>query len=557
MLATDAICGEIKIEKGRYNFGDFIIEQIFGDHENEYPIISAVGWKRINLDAPITEEYRNHSLVIENDPSLRYDIISNYEVVDTDGDELYDFEEIMFQTEEGNDLITFDKSGNAVLPDFEDCTGALPWNRRLFYVEEGLRRYADLAVFQDFYKLRILPIKSDPTSEDSDGDDIDDEEETFIGTSCLSNDTDKDGLDDCTEYINWYDPLDPNPDGDIYGDYEEFINGTNPYALDFTAEAWAAEFVKGVVAGDIIEDPSIPALIGQIAGGIAPGVGTVADVRDTIVNASRGDWGMTAMSAVGIVPVGGDLTKAAANITQFIAKNGDNTSQIAELIIICSAKSSTTFAIRRASFDDIFKLLPESSYDELFEIYKKGNGKISREHYLQVIEIAKKAGKEIPTTVNDFPNAKIETIKDVWTKGVCERGKQIDILLNKHNLGEGLGENFPVVDRLEGDVLISTKSLDLGAKTYLDPEKLRKRLQNYIDQLDNFENKYPKVKTEDGFSWGINPITKEPNKPLKSTDYNSKKLELVLPDMPMTAKQAEVINSFIEDFDMSVVIVKG
>ena len=549
MLATDAICGEIKIEKGRYNFGDFIIEQIFGDHENEYPIISAVGWKRINLDAPITEEYRNHSFVIENDPSLRYDIISNYEVVDTDGDELYDFEEIMFQTEKGNDLITFDKSGNAVLPNFEDCTGALPWNRRLFYVEEGLRRYADLAVFQDFYKLRILPIKSDPTSEDSDGDDIDDEEETFIGTSCLSNDTDKDGLDDCTEYINWYDPLDPNPDGDIYGDYEEFINGTNPYALDFTAEAWAAEFVKGVVAGDIIEDPSIPALIGQIAGGIAPGVGTVADVRDTIVNASRGDWGMAAMSAVGIVPVGGDLTKAAANITQFIAKNGDNTSQIAELIIICSAKSSTTFAIRRASFDDIFKLLPESSYDELFEIYKKGNGKISREHYLQVIEAAKKAGQKIPTIADDFPNATKKEIKGVWNDGPCLRGSKIDESLNGHKVGDGLGENFPVADRMDDGTLISTKSIDLGAKTYLDPEKLSKRIENYIEQLNDFEKKVEKW-TEDGIvKWGKTE--------LELSSIKSRKLELALPDIPITAKQKEVITSYIEKYDISIVIVKG
>lgn len=141
------ICEQAVIEKGRYNFGDFVYETIFAGSENEYPIISAVGWKRIKLDAPITEEYRNYSFVVENDPSLRYDIIKNYDLVDTDGDELYDFEEIMFQTERGKDLISFDASGNAVLPNFEKCTGALPWNRRLFYVESGLSRYADIATF--------------------------------------------------------------------------------------------------------------------------------------------------------------------------------------------------------------------------------------------------------------------------------------------------------------------------------------------------------------------------------------------------------------------------
>ena len=171
MLSSGA-CEAAVIGGGRYNFEDFIIREIFGEHENEYPIISAVGWKRINLDKPITKECRDFSFVVKTDPSLRYDIIKNNELADTDGDELYDFEEIMFETKEGNDLITFDASGNAVLPNFEDCTGALPWNRRIFYVEEGLRRYADVAKFQDLYKLRILPIKSDPTEGDSDGDGI-------------------------------------------------------------------------------------------------------------------------------------------------------------------------------------------------------------------------------------------------------------------------------------------------------------------------------------------------------------------------------------------------
>ena len=243
-------------------------------------------------------------------------------------------------------------------------------------------------------------------------------------------------------------------------------------------------------------------MIGQIAGGIAPCIGTVADVRDTIVNASRGDWAMAGMSAIGVIPVGGDISKTVANITQFIAKNGDNTSQIAELIIICSAKSSTTFAIRRASFDDIFKLIPESSYDELFEIYKKGNGKISREHYLKVIEIAKKAGKKIPTIADDFPNATIKELKGVWTDGAWTRGSKIDELLNSHTTGKGLGQNFPIADRMENGTLISTKSIDLGAKTYLDPEKLSKRIEKYIEQINNFEDNVKKWTKDGKVYWG-------------------------------------------------------
>ncbi|MCM1508761.1 MAG: EndoU domain-containing protein [Ruminococcus flavefaciens] len=179
LLATNAICEQAVIGGGRYNFGDFIVNEIFSNHENEYPIVSAVGWKRINLDAPITEEYRSYAFAIENDPTLHDGVVGLNKFVDTDNDNLLDLEEIMFQNEDGKDLITFDSNGNAVLPNFEDCTGALPQNRKLFYVKNGLTRYTDVANFQDFFKLRILPIKSDPTNKDSDEDGIQDKIDDF------------------------------------------------------------------------------------------------------------------------------------------------------------------------------------------------------------------------------------------------------------------------------------------------------------------------------------------------------------------------------------------
>ena len=98
-------------------------------------------------------------------------------------------------------------------------------------------------------------------------------------------------------------------------------------------------------------------------------------------------------------------------------------------------------------------------------------------------------------------------------------------------------------------MLISTKSLDLGAKSYKNPEKLEKRLQKYIDQMRDFEKKYPKVKASEGMKWG--------DTVLKSTQYTSKKLELVIPDMPMSTEQAQVIQKFIDNYGISVVIMKG
>ena len=178
-----SICEQALIEVGRYNFGDFVYSQIFTDRENEYPIISAVGWKRVKLDAPITVECRDKSFVIDNDPSLRDSIVNTNKFADTDKDGLLDLEEIMFQTEKGNDLITFDDSGKVVLPNFEDCISKLLCNNSIFYVEKGLQRYADVAHFQDFFKFRVLPIKSDPTNSDDDYDGISD----FNDTLPLSN----------------------------------------------------------------------------------------------------------------------------------------------------------------------------------------------------------------------------------------------------------------------------------------------------------------------------------------------------------------------------------
>lgn len=137
-------------------------------------------------------------------------------------------------------------------------------------------------------------------------------------------------------------------------------------------------------------------------------------------------------------------------------------------------------------------------------------------------------------------------------------GQEIDDFFNNHSSGGGLGENFPIADRVSDDTLISTKSIDLCSKTYKDPNKLEKRLQKYIDQLNDFENKYPDVNSKDGFKWGTKEILGEkvPNK-LYSSQYSSKRLELVIPDMPISDSQTRILQKFIDDYDISIIIMKG
>ena len=70
---------------------------------------------------------------------------------------------------------------------------------------------------------------------------------------------------------------------------------------------------------------------------------------------------------------------------------------------------------------------------------------------------------------------------EVWEDGACKRGHEIDEFVNKHSTGEGLGKNFPVVDRLDNSILISTKSLDVTARGYQKSKKLKKTLERYAE----------------------------------------------------------------------------
>ena len=90
----------IKASNGRYNFGDYIDQTVFGDSEESYKILSAAGWKEVTLDKPITQDYRGRAAMLEQAESentastLRGQFKEKYGYVDSDGDTLLDLEEI-------------------------------------------------------------------------------------------------------------------------------------------------------------------------------------------------------------------------------------------------------------------------------------------------------------------------------------------------------------------------------------------------------------------------------------------------------------------------------
>ena len=136
--------------------------------ENKYPMILSTGLEYVELDKPITIDYINayRNITAANHNSSKF---SGY--ADTDEDGLYDFEEINFSSK----LIKTD-GGRVVFPTFGECMDY--YGDKYFYVEEGLERFYNSApsylhtadAHRVLYNTKVLPIKSDPTINDSDFD---------------------------------------------------------------------------------------------------------------------------------------------------------------------------------------------------------------------------------------------------------------------------------------------------------------------------------------------------------------------------------------------------
>lgn len=143
-------------------YAEKVLEHIYGeavsipdDDNGEYNIILATGLRTAELDDTVSHIYADR-------------FKSEAEQVDTDKDGLTDYKEINF----GCNLIKFE-NGIVTLPTYGAC---VDYKSELTYVERGLNRFGDVIIsdksFLDYVyeTVRVLPIVSDPTSEDGDGD---------------------------------------------------------------------------------------------------------------------------------------------------------------------------------------------------------------------------------------------------------------------------------------------------------------------------------------------------------------------------------------------------
>jgi len=127
---------------------------------------------------------------------------------------------------------------------------------------------------------------------------------------------------------------------------------------------------------------------------------------------------------------------------------------------------------------------------------------------------------------------------DVWKKGGTKRGQIID-----GALGNNLGRNFPKVDKLDNGVAVSIKSIKLSDKTYETAKGIYNKLRRDVDKLDSFTEK----------EW--NDVS------LKIGDYSSKKLEIAVQDMKITAEQQrglEMVKEYAKEkgIEITITLVK-
>ena len=182
----------IYIDNGE-NFVDDALNHIYGKTPETvytYDAIIATGYSTVVLDKPIIPKYAENAnwmlpTLDENNNLVESDHVFTEEEIedcaDTDDDGLWDFQEILFEVNE-IPVITFDDEGNVELPTVYDvlyddkAIEGTYWKKFPMpaYVESGKKKaeeqYGDC--WNQFLQLAILPIISDPTHEDGDGDDI-------------------------------------------------------------------------------------------------------------------------------------------------------------------------------------------------------------------------------------------------------------------------------------------------------------------------------------------------------------------------------------------------
>jgi hypothetical protein len=190
---------------------------------------------------------------------------------------------------------------------------------------------------------RSQPSGTSPDPFDTDGDGLDNIAELANGTPPDVADWDGDGLTDYQELEHLTDPDVADTDGDGFSDSYEVTHlsdGLDPLAPDerLSPQQWARDYAQALALGDTCDTAlsgwqpcktSVPFFLGQLTGGTASFipvvgwvVGALADVRDAVGSAAKGEWAGAGLSVLGVLPVVGDVGKLVGRVVEFTKRHG-------------------------------------------------------------------------------------------------------------------------------------------------------------------------------------------------------------------------------------------
>lgn len=188
---------------------------------------------------------------------------------------------------------------------------------------------------------------SNPTKPDSDGDGLNDAQEADLSLDPFERDSDEDGLEDGEESeVVGTSPDLADTDGDGFEDGYEALHrndkGLDPLVADekTDARAYVTDFAIGSLAGDFMRRDSLAWFAGNLTssgisfipfGGWI--IGAIADLRDTIAVAIRGDWVGSGFNAIGLVPYAGDSVAIPSKAAKFVARNPELAAGVAALVV--------------------------------------------------------------------------------------------------------------------------------------------------------------------------------------------------------------------------------
>ncbi len=316
------------------------------------------------------------------------------EEVDTDGDGLFDCEEI--DGVEGYRGLIFTSDPREVDTDGDGLTDGDE-------LDDVARGFTGPAINAIAELLGLNIVFSDARLVDTDGDGLDDGVEADLGTRARGNDTDGDFLDDFEEVEQYgTNPRRSDTDGDGHDDYFEVTNaeaGFDPIIVDEEQSKWsyATDFVLGGTCPlnwGICERDSLAWLAGNLAGGFA----VYKDVLDIIGGITTLDFVGGGLSAAALIPVVGDgasiITKGVRFINRVSRRSADALAYILKLPDLPFAKRIDL--LRQVDGDSVDAIKAAGvSDDAIIEVAK-------RRQPLEVLADATRQAADVRTSPRKF-----------------------------------------------------------------------------------------------------------------------------------------------------------